>query len=277
MTYNINGCYYPDSTSCDTLSLMDIIRKQKPDVLCLQEMYYSVFRKYCDSLDNYFDYEKDNILLKEDSRYFIYSRFPIRNFKKYSSLSETEIPCVDSLVENELYKLKNKIPVYSAELEVEKDRCVTVFSCHLRSNAYTTARRSMDCKKTDWKDGIPLYYKNYLIAHAIRNWEARTIRHHVDSLLALDIPVIVAGDLNDFSGSDCLNLLTKGDEKKPQEELYDAWWERGNGLGFTYDAWRLKLRLDHILVSKHFEVESVNVPHYGLSDHYPLVADISYK
>lgn len=61
---------------------------------------------------------------------------------------------------------------------------------------------------------------------------------------------------------------------KDERDLRDAWWERGTGFGITYDDWHLKLRLDHILVSKHFIIQRVEVPRYGLSDHYPVVGDV---
>lgn len=266
MVYNVNGTV-EDTIHEEGLSLLDIVVEQKPDILCLHELGAVCFSQIAQSLDSIYGYSDDHLLKKNKDRYVLYSRFPIQNFRQYSGCGDVLVPDADSLIDDELKKLHEKMPIFSADIEIEKGRWITVFSCHLRSNAYSTARRSMDQDSTTWFDGIPLYYKNYKLAHAIRNWEARQLRQYIDSVQKLNHPVIVAGDLNDFSGSDCLNAI-QGDDLK------DAWWERGNGFGITYDEWHLKLRLDHILVSNQLDVQRVEVPKYGLSDHYPVVGDV---
>ena len=142
---------------------------------------------------------------------------------------------------------------------------IAIFTVHLRSSAYSTARRSMDANAS-WKDGLPLYYENYKIGQKIRNWESDNLRVHLDSLEAKDLPIIIAGDFNDWSGSYCMNTIRDGKYK-------DAWWEGGLGFGITYDGWHLKLRLDHILYSHHFKLENVYVEKSKFSDHRPLIAD----
>lgn len=269
MVYNVNGTV-EDTIHENGVCLLDIVEEQKPDILCLHELGAVGFSQIEQSLDSIYGYSDDHLLKKNRDRYVLYSRFPIQNFRQYSGCGDVLVPEADSLIDDEIKKLHEKMPIFSADIEVEKGRWITVFSCHLRSNAYSTARRSMDRDSTSWFDGIPLYYKNYKQAHAIRNWEARQLRQYIDSLQAMDRPVIVAGDLNDFCGSDCLNTI-QGDD------LSDAWWERGNGFGFTYDEWHLKLRLDHILYDSHFDCIDIVVPKYQLSDHYPIVADFCIK
>lgn len=129
----------------------------------------------------------------------------------------------------------------SAEFEVEPNKWVTVFSGHLRSSAYSTARRYMD-KDASWFDGISLYKRNYEIGKRIRDYEARNVRRFIDEAHAEGKPVIVTGDLNDWCRSDCFETLMGSD-------LKDAWWEGGNGFGWTYFGWNLRLRLNHILYS----------------------------
>lgn len=283
MTYNVNGKAIADSSSTDTLGLMQIVRKHNPDILCLQEIAHNNHKAIKDSLDNYYCYSKEQIKEYGKDVYALYSKFPIRNFTQLRCFGNADVPEADSVSDKWVTKFKEKMPVYSADLEVETGKWITVFSCHLRSNDYSVARRAIKGDSASWIDGIPQYRKNYIQGKAIRNWQAQTIRHHVDSLLSHNIPVIVAGDLNDFCGSDCLNLLMYGKGQKANDEwlmvkeerdLRDAWWERGTGFGITYDDWHLKLRLDHILVSKHFDIQRVEVPRYGLSDHYPEVGDV---
>lgn len=291
ITYNVNGKAIADSSSSNTLGFMQIIRKHDPDILCLQELNHVTFKQYRDSLDNYFSYTNEQKKDLGSNRYALYSKFPIRNLTQLHCLGVVDVPDADSVSDKWVTKFKKKMPVFSADLEVEPGKWITVFSCHLRSNDYSVARREMKEDSASWIDGIPLYRKNYIQGKAIRNWQVQTIRHHVDSLLSRNIPVIVTGDFNDFCGSDCLDLLMYGKGQKANDEmlmpkgeapkakdisydLRDAWWERGTGFGITYDDWHLKLRLDHILVSKHFDIQRVEVPRYGLSDHYPVVGDV---
>lgn len=277
MTYNVNGKAIADSSSTDTLGLMQIVRKHDPDILCLQEILYNNHKAIKDSLDNYYCYSKEQIKEYGKDVYALYSKFPIRNFTQLRCLGDVDVPQADSVSDKWVKKFKEKMPVYSADLEVEPGKWITVFSCHLRSNDYSVARRAIKGDSASWIDGIPQYRKNYFQGKAIRNWQAQTIRHHVDSLLFRNIPVIVAGDLNDFCGSDCLNRLMGHGAGVKGHELRDAWWERGTGFGITYDEWHLKLRLDHILYDSHFDCIDIVVPKYQLSDHYPIVADFCIK
>lgn len=99
----------------------------------------------------------------------------------------------------------------SAEFEVQPDKWVTVFSGHLRSSAYSTARRSMS-KDSHWWEGIPLYYRNYKVGKRIRDYQARNVRRFIDDARAEGKMVIVAGDLNDWCASTTLNtLMGEGD------------------------------------------------------------------
>lgn len=152
----------------------------------------------------------------------------------------------------------------SAEFEIEPGRWVAVFSGHLLSSGYSTARRSMK-KDASWLSGISLYKRNYEGGKRIRDYEAENIRQFVDSAHRSGMPVVIAGDFNDWCGSDCLNTLMA-------EDLKDAWWEGGNGFGWTYFGWHLRLRLDHILYSDKLELFDVKVIDSDLSDHKPLVA-----
>ncbi len=269
MTYNVNATLGDENIESVKKGLVEEIYKHNPDILCLQELSSKVFEELQTTLDSLFNYTDSMVIRKKYSRYKIYSNKPLRNFKEHLCKSEIDTIGIDKIKE-EIEQLKYGVSVYySAEIMVEPDRWITVLSCHLCSSAYTTARRSME-EGASWLDGIPLYYKNYKIGQKIRNWEADNLRLHLDSLETEDIPVIIAGDFNDWSGSYCMNTIRDGKYK-------DAWWEGGVGLGITYDEWHLKLRLDHILYSHHFKLENVYVEKTKFSDHRPLVADFTLK
>lgn len=266
MTYNINAPLGDEDVEMIRESLIDEIDEQKPDILCIQELSPVIFQHIQSSLDSVFGYTDSMTIKKQPLRYRIYSKYPIRYFQRHKCITEIDTIGLDSF-KKEIKQLKKGMQVYSAEIEVKPDKWISVFACHLRSSAYTTARRSME-EDASWYDGLPLYYENFKIGQKIRNWEVDNLRVYLDSLEAEDTPIIIAGDFNDWSGSYCMNTIRDGKYK-------DAWWEGGLGLGITYDGWHLKLRLDHILYSHHFKLENVYVEKSKFSDHRPLVADFT--
>ncbi len=88
-----------------------------------------------------------------------------------------------------------------------------------------------------------------------------------DQIAALDVPVILAGDLNDAPWSRTAKLL------RQISGLLDP--RVGRGLASTFHADHAWLRwpLDHVLVSRHFKlVKFERMPHIG-SDHFPVFAE----
>lgn len=269
MTFNIDGTDSVKFTNNYKNILLKIINQDKPDILCFQELSfynYDIIKSKLDSI-----YGECESLNEDDKlwRFRLYSHFRLRNFNRYK--------CNGDIITNDLspdevkeIELKQKqMNVMSAEFEIDPGHWVTVFSGHLRSSAYSTARRLMD-KDANWIEGISLYKRNYEVGKRIRDYEAENVRRYVDEARAEGKPVIVAGDLNDWCGSDCLNTLM-GDDLK------DAWWEGGNGFGWTYFGWHLRLRLDHILYSDELELVDVKVVDTDLSDHKPLLARFRVK
>ena len=92
-----------------------------------------------------------------------------------------------------------------------------------------------------------------------------------DSLSQYQGPLIIAGDLNDISGSKTLNTLQK------ELNLNDAWWKSGFGYGATSFSKHLFFRLDHILLSHHFKSTSIEIPKVDFSDHYPIVTNLEIQ
>lgn len=82
-------------------------------------------------------------------------------------------------------------------------------------------------------------------------------------------PVIVCGDFNDVPGSYVYHTVT--------DNLQDAFLKKGFGFGRTYRFISPTLRIDYILADKKFKVEGYKKIEVNYSDHYPVVADVSFK
>ena len=77
---------------------------------------------------------------------------------------------------------------------------------------------------------------------------------------------IVCGDLNNTAYSWVYNKI-RGDKK-------DAFLEAGNGFGKSFDFW-FPMRIDFIFTDETIAVNDFYVINQKLSDHYPIVANIS--
>ena len=268
MTFNVNAYDTVSFTRQFQDSLLAEIHRQVPDIICFQELSFENLKKIKPQLDSIYGScpELDGKDI-EVHRSKFYSSLTMRNFKRYHCEGDIDTLDFDSLELAEYHQMKLQMPVMSAEFEIKPGKWITLFSGHLRSNAYSIARRSMS-KDSHWWEGIPLYYRNYKVGKRIRDYQARNVRRFIDEARAEGKTVIVAGDLNDWCGSTTLNTLMGEGENA----LKDAWWEGGNGFGFTYQGWHLRLRLDHILYSGGLELNDVKVIDSDLSDHRPLVA-----
>lgn len=249
--------------------LMELIKQEKPDIVCFQEMSFETLRMIKPQLDSIYGPCE---VLKGDNQMWrlrFYSHLPLRNFSRHKCEGEFDTAGLTDEETHMIEQSQKQMGVMSAEFEVEPGKWVKLYSGQLRSSAYSTARRSMD-NDVSWLSGLNLYWRNYKVGKRIRDYEAENVRRFVDDARAEGKPVIVAGDLNDWCGSDCLNTLM-GDDLK------DAWWEGGNGFGWTYFGWHLRLRLDHILYSDELELVDVKVIDSDLSDHKPLMAKFRFR
>ncbi|MCQ2148549.1 MAG: endonuclease/exonuclease/phosphatase family protein [Bacteroidales bacterium] len=264
MTYNI-AAY--DSVSFPVSRqerLIELIKQEKPDIVCFQEMSFGTLKLIKPQLDSIYGPCE---VLKGDNqmwRLMFYPHLPLRNFHRHKCEGEFDTSDLTDEEKRMIEQSQKQMNVMSAEFEMEPGKWVTVFSGHLRSSAYSTARRSMD-EDASWLSGLNLYFRNYRVGKRIRDYEAENVRRFVDEASFEGKPVIVAGDLNDWSGSYCLKTLMGKD-------LKDAWKERGRCFGWTFFGWGLRLRLDHILYSDELELVDVRVIDTDISDHKPLMA-----
>ncbi|NVK33858.1 MAG: endonuclease/exonuclease/phosphatase family protein [Rhodobacteraceae bacterium] len=105
----------------------------------------------------------------------------------------------------------------------------------------------------------------------IRDTEARDAEILIVSELARDEerPVIVAGDLNDVAWSRTTRRFLR------ISRLLDP--RRGRGLFNSFDAryWFLRWPLDHIFLSKHFELIEMKRLSFVGSDHFPMYYEVT--
>ena len=196
----------------------------------------STNKKLRKKLDKIYPYNlgsefKDNEFYLET---YVFSRYPISNVKQYDNRY-----------------------IYEVDINLSDNYTIKLLACHLESNQSNSSLQ---------KGGG--FIKNIKKGYETRTKEVKMI---CDSLSQYQGPLIIAGDLNDISGSKSLNNL--------QEELNlnDAWWKSGFGYGATSFSKHLYFRLDHILFSHHFKSTSIEIPKIDFSDHYPIVTNLEIQ
>lgn len=136
---------------------------------------------------------------------------------------------------------------------------VQIFGVHMASNRYDDSSIEKELVSDTTS------YDKYRDAQENRCFQVHWTKNAV---LESVHPVIVMGDMNDFSSSAPLDTLSTCG-------LKNAWWEGGNGYGCTFhDGW-MRLRIDHILHSDKLKLKNIKVIDTELSDHNPVVAGFS--
>jgi len=234
---------------------------QDPDILCIQEFsvrdtkehltekdFLKIFSKYPYRFISY-------IVETGWSSYgvAVFSKFPLKNGKvlDLNSPQNTSIH-VDVDFNGKFFRLYN---------------------CHLETNKLTESDVNMANRLRYELDAELI--KGTTIHLSKKLGAAYPIRAQQADILAKSIelspyPVLVAGDFNDVPSSYAYTKI-RGD-------LKDAFVERGNGLGWTYNASVFKFRIDHIFYDPVFKLLDFKLDNKARhSDHFPLMCKLKFE
>ncbi len=150
-----------------------------------------------------------------------------------------------------------------------RGRLLRVYNLHLQSNRVTsTTERVIDQAELDkeetWKE-INRVLRKVGGATSIRAEQAKRLREHI---AACPHPVIICGDFNDTPNSYVYSVISEG--------MTDTFREKGLGPGTTFAGRLPFLRIDYILTDPGIKTYSCHVPRNGISDHYPVFAQIGW-
>lgn len=148
---------------------------------------------------------------------------------------------------------------------------VALYNVHLESPRQGLNALRVVKRKPGYLPGAVQRFENNV---DVRFIQAQALREHIRQEKG---PVIVAGDLNSPDASRvCATLREVG--------LHDAFDEGGKGYGYTYGHFLLQhrlpmftfswMRIDHIMLSSHFQARRSWVGTYKASDHRPVIADL---
>ncbi len=251
MTFNAHEFKGIGKQRFDQQTFADLIRAQKPDVLCFQEFPLDAgsAKRYADLLSEtgslrYSYQEKGGTLA-------IFSRYPIG--RKGAN-----------------YFTNRANGFLFADLDIN-GKSVRVFNVHLQTNAISKITEKIDPADVNLQDretwqsfeGVLRRYKRSA------QTRARQAIAIAEAIKKSPFPTFVCGDFNDVPMSFSTHTIAEG--------LQDAFKCKGSGRGVTYAGNIPGLRIDYLLAGSDFEVLDFQTLRPRLSDHYPLVTRVVAK
>lgn len=254
LSYNLRLFNYFEKKGVNSENeVLSFLKKQQPDILCLQEFLVIGNPVQKDQAiksvlgNGYYSHMKVYGIGK--NRYIgivTYSKFPI--------VRKGEI----------IHPGSSSLSIFT-DIVIEKDT-FRIFNNHLQPFRLKGLERSFFEEMTTNGDNETLDEIKSLSISLKRGFVLRAIQARaVKAQLKLSpYPVIVAGDLNDTPVSYSYSKIRQG--------LNDSFVNSGYGAGFTYKGNYPSNRIDYILYDDALECRYFEILKVRFSDHYPIVA-----
>lgn len=276
MTWNVkNFDLYNWSHNIETRSrMMDLIKTEKPDVLCLQEFYtnnqlFHNLEYITDTLGYPYFYFPPGFEQTKKPRNklqktlwksgLLVQKWGVATFSKY--------PITDTGMVSFTNALTNRCIYTDLSVEGKKMRLYNVHfqSIHLANEDYATIDSLEATQQTRWTavKGIMRKMKN---AYTKRALQAAAVRKNMNGY---DGFKMLCGDFNDVPVSYTYNTV--------RDDLQDAFIEKGKGFGATFVKKFSIFRIDYMLYDKRITANSCKTIRQPLSDHYPVIATFSFN
>ena len=242
------------------LKMMDLIKEQNADVLCLQEFFHSDDSIYYDNLNHvmkklgypYFYYSWDDDGHLQWVGQAIFSRYPIidSGMVRYPRPSMPE-----ALIHADIVFNKDTVRFYTTHLQ----------SFKFKKDDYERIEKIKSREDSLLYNSANLFSK-FKRAITLRSRQADIVK---DIVRNSPHPYILTGDFNDIPNSYTYFTIRRN--------LQDAFLKEGFGVGRTFTGLAPTLRIDYILSTNDFKVNQFNRLVKNYSDHYMLVADFKIK
>jgi endonuclease/exonuclease/phosphatase family metal-dependent hydrolase len=242
------------------LKMMNLIKEQNADVLCLQEFFHSTDSLLYDNLT----YVMNGL----GYPYYYYSWDGDGGLQWFGQVIFSRYPIVDSGM---IHYPRPGMPESLIQADVLFGGDTVRF--------YTTHLQSVQFKKQDFERIEKIKNREDSLLENSRSIFSKLKRaiiyrsrqaHIVKEIIANSPhPFIITGDFNDVPNS-YTYFTIKG-------TLQDAFLKKGFGIGRTFTGLSPTLRIDYILATPDFSIQQFNRLVKPYSDHYMLVADVQLK
>lgn len=249
----------PDKKNQTRSAMLELIRDQHPDIACFQEFFngenswsFNYRAYFSDSLGLHYQYFNADYHYGNGnySGVILFSRFPI--------LKSGKIRLMDSI---------NSETAVFADILAGGDT-FRVFTMHLESIHLTSRDLQGIALTPQGREARSAASRNVFVklrrAFLKRGLQADRMAAEIRQS---PYPVIVCGDFNDTPDSYTYFTI--------RSKLQDAFLEKGWGAGRTYRGISPTLRIDYILADRRFQVHHFDRIPRDLSDHYPIICNLS--
>jgi len=244
--------------------ILSFIQNEKPDIICLQEVYFDTEEKY----------KTTDTLAKIQNATELHEFFPFqRKNHKYGISTLSKFPILNK---GEIKFSKNiKNPCIFTDIEAFNDT-IRIYNAHFASIGISEEDLFFidNINTFDFGDTNSIFSDKSLhkIASQLKNaFLKRTeqIKIISEHIMNCKHPVILCTDLNDTPSSYAYYKLSR--------KLNDAFLKSGKGIGKTYNGLLPLLRIDFIFYSNEFISTSFQIHNVDLSDHLPISTKIFLK
>lgn len=244
MTYNVHLFGQIDKNA--TLSTFaEYIKKENPDILCLQEAAAS------DSLT----------INKAFNQYpYFYYCCEKRGGGIYGVITFSKYPMINA--DKFLFAESGNRCIYT-DIVLRGDT-IRIYNNHLQSISLNLERTALRIRKEELRnEELKDVSIKLRTAFMKRAQQVDIISAHV---LSSPYPTIVCGDFNDTPVSYTY--------RKMRGKLNDCFVKAGKGLPSTYRGFWPAFRIDYIVCAPLFHTVKYQVPQVNYSDHYPVVVEL---
>jgi len=241
------------------LKILDQIKKQNADILCLQEFFYSPDAEFY-----------NNIREIQAMGYpeFYFSNDPDGDKQFIGCIIFSKYPMIDTGLVR-YFRPSMPEALIHADIKIGKDT-IRVFTSHLQSVQFRKKEYDAINELKSAEDSFFINSKTVLSklrkAMKYRSTQADVVRQIVDDS---PYPVIFCGDLNDTPNSYTYFTI--------RGNMQDAFLEKGFGIGRTFRSISPTLRIDYIFYDGHFKIQQFDRIVKNLSDHFMILADLKLQ
>lgn len=261
LTYNVhNFKQFGDKNDKFTKAqILDIIRKEQPDVLCFQEFFnrprseYNFSKLIPEILNSkYYFYEPTIDNDYESTGTAIFSKYPIIKTGKVlfdKKMNWNEAVYADVQVGKKIFRIYN-VHFQSISFKPEDYQYLKKVTKEIDTDVESSRKIGSRLKQAFEK----------------RAHQVKILRSHAETVKT---PYIIAGDFNDTPISYTVQNVSEG--------LQNSFQKKGSGFGITYNGAFPNFQIDYILASPEFTIKNYLIVDKKLSDHYPVRTDLELK
>ncbi|MDA9555005.1 endonuclease/exonuclease/phosphatase family protein [Pelobium sp.] len=240
-------------------NVFKVINQEQPDIIGFEEFFTRKKGKYD---------IKDSILKILDTKHYYYSASTDNNYESIGVALFSKFPIVNHGFINLESESSGNRGIW---VDVKKQNQVfRVFAVHLASISFQPEDYLfLNEVKTDINNGNDVVSSKRILrrlknAFIRRSSQVKILKQEFASCTT---PFIVMGDFNDTPVSYTLSQLSS--------DLKNGFYEKGSGLGITYNGAFPNFQIDYILTSQHFDFKTYKIIHKDYSDHYPVRCNVT--